>query len=83
MKNKVPKSVRNKPFAREVADEMGFGFCLKQCRLPEGYIKGALEAVSEDRMMAAFSIGLSKVRAIFYVIINPLSFKDRYSGVEQ
>lgn len=44
-------------------------FALNSAAYQKGYIKGAMEVISEDQMLAALSIGLSKVKAIFYVII--------------
>ena len=44
-------------------------FSLNSAAYQKGYIKGAMEAVYEDQMTAALSIGLSKVKAIFYVIL--------------
>jgi len=44
-------------------------FGLNSAAYQKGYIKGAIEAVFEDQMTAALSIGLSKVKAIFYVIL--------------
>lgn len=44
-------------------------FALNSAAYQKGYIKGAIAAISEDQMMAALSLGLSKVKAIFYVIL--------------
>jgi len=44
-------------------------FALNSAAYQKGYIKGAMEAVFEDQMTAALSIGLSKAKAIFYVIL--------------
>ncbi|MGQ9538284.1 MAG: ABC transporter permease subunit [Candidatus Bathycorpusculaceae bacterium] len=44
-------------------------FALNSAAYQKGYIKGAMEVISKDQMLAALSIGLSKVKAIFYVII--------------
>jgi len=44
-------------------------FSLNSAAYQKGYIKGAMEAVFENQMTAALSIGLSKVQAIVYVIL--------------
>ncbi|PIX32180.1 amino acid ABC transporter permease [Candidatus Bathyarchaeota archaeon CG_4_8_14_3_um_filter_42_8] len=44
-------------------------FALNSAAYQKGYIKGAMEAVFEDQMTAALSIGLSKAQAITYVIL--------------
>lgn len=44
-------------------------FSLNSAAYQKGYIKGAMEAVFEDQMTAASSIGLSKTQAIIYVIL--------------
>ena len=44
-------------------------FALNSAAYQKGYIKGAMEAIFEDQMTAALSIGLSKAQAIFYVIL--------------
>ncbi|MBS7647094.1 MAG: amino acid ABC transporter permease [Candidatus Bathyarchaeia archaeon] len=44
-------------------------FALNSAAYQKGYIKGAIAVISEDQMMAALSLGLSKVKAIFYVIL--------------
>ncbi|MEM3702874.1 MAG: amino acid ABC transporter permease [Candidatus Bathyarchaeia archaeon] len=44
-------------------------FALNSAAYQKGYIKGALEVISEDQMMAALSVGLSKLKAIIYVLI--------------
>lgn len=44
-------------------------FSLNSAAYQKGYIKGAMEAVFEDQMTAASSIGLSKAQAIIYVIL--------------
>lgn len=44
-------------------------FSLNSAAYQKGYIKGAIEAVFEDQMTAALSIGLSKAQAIVYVIL--------------
>jgi len=49
-------------------------FALNSAAYQKGYMKGAMEAISEDQMTAALSIGLSKVQAIIYVIL-PQAFR--------
>jgi polar amino acid transport system permease protein len=44
-------------------------FSLNSAAYQKGYIKGAIEAIFEDQMTAALSIGLSKTQAISYVIL--------------
>lgn len=44
-------------------------FALNSAAYQKGYIKGAIAVISEDQMMAALSLGLSKAKAIFYVIL--------------
>lgn len=44
-------------------------FALNSAAYQKGYMKGALEVISEDQMMAALSVGLSKLKAIIYVLI--------------
>jgi polar amino acid transport system permease protein len=44
-------------------------FALNSAAYQKGYIKGAMAVISEDQMMAALSVGLSRVKAIFYVIL--------------
>lgn len=44
-------------------------FSLNSAAYQKGYIKGAMESVYEDQMTAALSIGLSKTKAITYVIL--------------
>jgi len=44
-------------------------FSLNSAAYQKGYIKGAIEVISEDQMTASLSIGLSKAQAIFYVIL--------------
>ncbi|MEM2337507.1 MAG: amino acid ABC transporter permease [Candidatus Bathyarchaeia archaeon] len=44
-------------------------FALNSAAYQKGYIKGTIAVISEDQMMAALSLGLSKVKAIFYVIL--------------
>jgi len=44
-------------------------FSLNSAAYQKGYIKGAMEVVFEDQMTAALSIGLSKPKAIIYVIL--------------
>ncbi|MEM0095195.1 MAG: amino acid ABC transporter permease [Candidatus Bathyarchaeia archaeon] len=44
-------------------------FALNSAAYQKGYIKGAIAVISEDQMMAALSLGLSKTKAIFYVIL--------------
>ncbi|MCS7124089.1 MAG: amino acid ABC transporter permease [Candidatus Bathyarchaeota archaeon] len=44
-------------------------FALNSAAYQKGYIKGAIAVISEDQMMAALSLGLSKIKAIFYVIL--------------
>jgi polar amino acid transport system permease protein len=44
-------------------------FVLNSAAYQKGYIKGAIEVISEDQMTAALSIGLPKAQAIIYVII--------------
>jgi len=44
-------------------------FSLNSAAYQKGYIKGAIEVISEDQMTAARSIGLSKAQAIIHVIL--------------
>ncbi|MCS7365325.1 MAG: amino acid ABC transporter permease [archaeon GB-1867-035] len=44
-------------------------FGLNSAAYQKGYIKGAMEAVYEDQMTAALSLGLTKAQAIMYVIL--------------
>lgn len=44
-------------------------FALNSAAYQKGYIKGAMEAVYKDQMTAAFSLGLSKVQAIMYIVL--------------
>jgi len=44
-------------------------FALNSAAYQKGYIKGAMESVYEDQMTAALSLGLSKVKAIGYVVL--------------
>jgi len=44
-------------------------FTLNSAAYQKGYIKGAIEAISTDQMVAGLSIGLSKAKTIFYVIL--------------
>lgn len=44
-------------------------FGLNSAAYQKGYIKGAMEAIYEDQMTAALSVGLSKTQAISYVIL--------------
>jgi polar amino acid transport system permease protein len=44
-------------------------FSLNSAAYQKGYIKGAIEAVSTDQMVAGLSIGLSKAKVILYVIL--------------
>ena len=44
-------------------------FALNSGAYQKGYVKGAMEAVFEDQMMAGLSIGMSKVQTIFYVVL--------------
>jgi len=44
-------------------------FALNSAAYQKGYVKGAMVAVFEDQMTAALSIGLSKPKAIYYVIL--------------
>ncbi|RLI20498.1 amino acid ABC transporter permease [Candidatus Bathyarchaeota archaeon] len=44
-------------------------FALNSAAYQKGYIKGAMEAIFEDQMTAALSIGLTKAQAIFYVVL--------------
>jgi polar amino acid transport system permease protein len=44
-------------------------FGLNSAAYQKGYIKGAMESVYEDQMTAAQSIGLSRGKAIMYVIL--------------
>jgi polar amino acid transport system permease protein len=44
-------------------------FSLNSAAYQKGYMKGSIEVVSGDQMDAALSIGLSKSRAIIYVIL--------------
>jgi len=44
-------------------------FTLNSGAYQKGYIKGAIEAVYEDQMMAARSLGMSKLRAIRHVVL--------------
>ena len=45
------------------------GFALNSAAYQKGYIKGAMEAVYEDQMTAALSLGLSKAQAIRFVVL--------------
>lgn len=44
-------------------------FALNSAAYQKGYIKGAIETISEDQMTAALSIGFSKFKALIYIII--------------
>lgn len=44
-------------------------FALNSAAYQKGYLKAAIAVISEDQMMAALSLGLSKAKAIFYVIL--------------
>jgi len=44
-------------------------FSLNSAAYQKGYIKGAIEAVSTDQMIAGLSIGLSKAQVIVHVIL--------------
>ena len=44
-------------------------FTLNTGAYQKGYLKGAIEAVYEDQMMAARSLGMSKLRAIRHVVL--------------
>ena len=44
-------------------------FALNSGAYQKGYVKGAMEAVFEDQMMAGLSIGMSKAQTIFYVVL--------------
>jgi len=44
-------------------------FALNSAAYQKGYIKGAMEAVYEDQMTAALSLGLSKAQAIRFVVL--------------
>jgi len=44
-------------------------FTLNSGAYQKGYLKGAIEAVYEDQMMAARSIGMSKLKAIRHVVL--------------
>lgn len=44
-------------------------FALNSAAYQKGYIKGAMESVYKDQMTAAFSLGLSKVQAIMYIVL--------------
>jgi polar amino acid transport system permease protein len=44
-------------------------FALNSGAYQKGYIKGAMEAVSQDQMMAGLSIGMSKAQTIFHVVL--------------
>jgi polar amino acid transport system permease protein len=49
---------------------VGFAvFTLNSGAYQKGYIKGAIEAVSTDQMIAGLSIGLSRAQTIAYVIL--------------
>lgn len=44
-------------------------FALNSAAYQKGYVKGAMESVYKDQMIAALSIGLTKVQAILYVVL--------------
>lgn len=44
-------------------------FALNSAAYQKGYIKGAMESVFEDQMMAALSLGLTRAQAIRYVVL--------------
>lgn len=44
-------------------------FALNSGAYQKGYIKGAMETVFEDQMMAGLSVGMSKVQTIFSIIL--------------
>lgn len=44
-------------------------FALNSAAYQKGYIKGAMETVFQDQMMAGLSTGMSKVQTISYVIL--------------
>jgi len=44
-------------------------FALNSAAYQKGYIKGAMEAVYEDQMTAALSLGLSRAQSIRYVVL--------------
>jgi polar amino acid transport system permease protein len=44
-------------------------FALNSAGYQKGYIKGAMETVSKDQMDAGLSVGMSRVKTIFYVIL--------------
>jgi polar amino acid transport system permease protein len=44
-------------------------FALNSGAYQKGYVKGAMEAVSQDQMMAGLSIGMSKAQTIFHVVL--------------
>ncbi|MFQ5822072.1 MAG: amino acid ABC transporter permease [Candidatus Heimdallarchaeota archaeon] len=44
-------------------------FTLNSGAYQKGYLKGAIEAVYEDQMMAARSLGMSKLKAIRHVVL--------------
>jgi len=44
-------------------------FALNSGAYQKGYVKGAMETVFQDQMMAGLSTGMSKLQTIFYVIL--------------
>jgi polar amino acid transport system permease protein len=49
---------------------VGFAvFALNSAAYQKGYIKGAMDTVFEDQMTAGLSIGMSKPKTIYYVIL--------------
>ena len=44
-------------------------FALNSAAYQKGYVKGAMESVYKDQIMAALSIGLSKAQALRYVVL--------------
>ncbi len=44
-------------------------FALNSAAYQKGYVKGAIESVYKEQMMAALSIGLTKIQAIRYVVL--------------
>lgn len=49
-------------------------FSLNSAAYQKGYMKGSIEVVSKDQMTAALSIGLSKAKAVIFVIL-PQAFR--------
>ena len=44
-------------------------FALNSGAYQKGYIKGAMETVFEDQMMAGLSVGMSKAQTVFFIIL--------------